>query len=131
MFGISTPIFGPVGGTYARFQAVAKVPDKDCFAFVEGAIYGGEGGFSPGAGFSGSQMDMDDGMDIFDPYALEGQFSSLGFQMLIGSGPGYGATRMGSAYSGWGWSFNGGIAFGSTAASGRSVIKSIQIVPMH
>ncbi len=59
--GGSAPVFGPLGGTYAHFQATAKVPGKDCVAFVEGNVYGADGGFAPGIGFSGSQMDMDDG----------------------------------------------------------------------
>lgn len=131
MFGASAPIFGPLGGTYAHFQATAKVPGKDCIVLVQGNVYGGDGGFALGLGWGGSQMDMDDGSDTFNPYALDGQFSSMGFQLVAGAGPAYGATRMGQGYSDWSWSLNGGIAFGSTAASGRSVITSVGYLPLH
>lgn len=131
IFSVGGSIAGIIGGGVGRFTAISECVDGKR-AMVSGTIKFADGGLSPvPLGFSGSNGEMEDGLDHLDPQALSGVYASEGAQYVLGAGVSYGSTRLGSAYSGAGWSPAGGISFGTTAAVGRSTVTSVSIFPEH
>ena len=90
--------------------------------FADGTIAFSDQGIGFPFGLSGTNTTLDDGLTFVDPNSLQGVYISLGVQALFGSGPSFSSTRMGRGRSDFGFSFDGGLGAGTSAAFGRANI---------
>lgn len=109
----------PLGG--GTFTAMSECVNGQQ-GFADGTIAFSDQGIGFPLGFSGTNTTLDDGLPFVDPKSLQGVYISLGVQALFGSGPSFSSTRMGRGRSGFGWSFDGGLGAGTSAAFGRTNI---------